>query len=88
LHNWQRKNLKLKDDNNNLVKQLLKMKETRAQLLNELLMGSIPSYKLEDHMKIKLSTEEDEINQVIKPEYLKNSAVDNITVSRTNFDLI
>ena len=60
---------------------MLKMKETRAQILNDLLMGSIPSYKMEDHMKMKLSTEEDEINQVIKPEYLKNSAVDNITVS-------
>lgn len=45
------------------------------------MMGSIASYKMEEHVKQKLSSEEDEINQVIKPEYLKNSAVDNINVS-------
>jgi hypothetical protein len=45
------------------------------------MMGTVPSYKIEEHMKSKLAGEEDEINSVIKPEYLKNSAVENIRVS-------
>lgn len=38
---------------------------------------------MEEHVKLKLGSEEEEINQVIKPEYLKNSAVENISVSLT-----
>lgn len=60
---------------------MLKMKETRASLLNDFMMGTVPNYKIEEHMKSKLAGEEDEINSVIKPEYLKNSAVENIRVS-------
>jgi hypothetical protein len=47
------------------------------------MMGSIATYKMEEHVKLKLGSEEEEINQVIKPEYLKNSAVENISVSLT-----
>lgn len=60
---------------------MLKMKETRASILNDFMMGTVPTYKMEEHMKSKLSSEEDEINSVIKPEYLKNSAIDNVIVS-------
>lgn len=63
-----------------MVKQMLKMKETRASILNDFMLGSVPSYKTEEYMKSKLSGEENEINQVLKPEYLKNSAVENIQV--------
>jgi WD40 repeat protein len=45
------------------------------------MLGSVPQYKTEEYMKSKLSSEEDEVNQVIKAEYLKNSSVENITVS-------
>jgi hypothetical protein len=41
---------------------------------------------MEEHVKLKLGSEEEEINAVIKPEYLKNSAVDNINVSSLNVD--
>lgn len=60
---------------------MLKMKETRASILNDFMMGTVPTYKMEEHMKSKLSSEEDEINSVIKPEYLKNSALENVSVS-------
>lgn len=73
--------MRLREDNQNLVKQMLKMKETRASILNDFMLGSVPSYKAEEYMKSKLSGEEDEVNAVIKAEYLKNSSVENITVS-------
>lgn len=60
---------------------MIKMKENRAQILNDVTMGTIPQYKMEEHMKSKLASEEEEMNANIKPEYLKNSAVDNINVS-------
>jgi len=49
------------------------------------MLGSVPQYKTEEYMKSKLSSEEDEVNQVIKAEYLKNSSVENITVSAPIF---
>ena len=49
------------------------------------MLGSVPQYKTEEYMKSKLSSEEDEVNQVIKAEYLKNSSVENITVSALIF---
>jgi len=71
----------LREDNNQLVKQMIKMKENRAQIVNDVLMGSIPKHKIDEHIKEKLESEEQEMNSIIKPEYLKNSAMDDVDVS-------
>ena len=43
-------------------------------------MGTIPSFKIEEHMKEKLASEEEEMNTVIKPEYMKNTAMEHVSV--------
>jgi len=42
-------------------------------------MGTIPSFKIEEHMKEKLASEEEEMNTVIKPEYMKNTAMEHVS---------
>jgi hypothetical protein len=50
--------MRLREDNNQLVKQMIKMKENRAQIVNDVLMGSIPKHKIDEHIKEKLESEE------------------------------
>jgi hypothetical protein len=44
-------------------------------------MGTIPGHKIEEHMKEKLANEEEEMNTIIKPEYMKNTTMEHVSVS-------
>ena len=63
-------NKKLKADNQEYVKQIISMKESRAQLMNDCLSGKL-SAEMGESIRTNLNAEESKFSETIKPEYLR-----------------
>ena len=57
------------------------MKETMAKTINDVLSGNISKHKIDEEVKQRMDEETKNLNKVIKPEYLKNSVMEKVSVS-------
>ena len=69
---YEEKNKKLMADNQEYVKQMISMKESRANLMNDVLSGQINS-EAGQRIQSNMSAEESKLGEIIKPEYLRPS---------------
>ena len=67
---YEEKNKKLMSDNQEYVKQMISMKESRAQLMNDCLSGKM-NPELGQKIQSKMDAEESKLGEIIKPEYLR-----------------
>ena len=67
---FEEKNKKLVADNQEYVKQMIAMRESRAQLMNDCLSGRLTS-ESSQQLQTKMEQEESKLGEIIKPEYLR-----------------
>ena len=67
---YEEKNKKLMSDNQEYVKQMISMKESRGQLMNDCLSGKM-NPELGQRIQSKMDAEESKLGEIIKPEYLR-----------------
>ena len=59
---------------------MLQMKESRANIINDLTSGKVTQGQLEQRMQANTESEESKLDAIVKPEYLKQNMNQNIAL--------